>query len=625
MTTPLVATVDFETDAIVGNPILKPPRAVGFAIECPGYIEPQYFGWGHPEKNNCSFARACDVLENVYNSGVPLLFHHASFDLSVWAAMHPYFTRLLDKFDWRRIHDTEYLVFFQNPYSNNLSLKPSAERILGIPPTERDELKEWVLKNVPGATAKEWAAHISKAPGDLAGRYAVADVTMTGALFRHLYAYIEGLEMVPAYDRERRLLPITMGATKHGVRLDRARLENDAGMYTSALEIAEHRLIDRLGIPDLENEEAFKDGLERCGAVKEWVLTPKSGKRSMAADNLKIVDPEIRTLMDYRGALKTCLQTFMRPWLEFSREDGRIHPNWNQVRQRGDDFHGKGARTGRLSSDSPSFMNVPTEWEYRDGSPMLVPADLPPYPVIRSYCLPEEGHVWLKRDFCSQEFRIVAHHEGGTIATAFREKPDLDPHQMATEMIATIAQIALSRRPVKVTGFSIIYGAGNTGVAKKLEVPYTRGKEIRDAYLTTFPGLKHLMDECQEAGRSGVGIRTLGGRLYFAEPSKVTYVDSPFGPLEERQDFYYKLTNYKVQGGAADQTKACITEWDDERDPVCVFLATVHDENNISAPADNWQPHMRHLKTVMERDRLSVPVLTDGLVGPNWADMKECE
>lgn len=625
MTAPLVATIDFETDAIEGNPVLNPPRAVGVAVELPGHIAPQYLSWGHPEKNNCTYGDACNLLYRVWMSGVPLLFHHAKFDISVWRGLNPHFAELLRRFDWRRIHDTEYLIFFRDPYSNNLALKPSAERILGVPPIERDELKAWILAHVPGATAKDWAAHISKAPGDLAGRYAVGDIVRTSALFNKLYDHIVAVDMVPAYDRERRMLPITMEATLRGVPIDRPRMAQDESKYTSALVEAEKRLSLLIGVADLSDEEALKDGLERVGAVTEWVRTPKSNVRSLAEKNLKIVNPEIKVLMDYRGALKTCLQSFMRPWLEFSRADGRIHPNWNQVRQRGEDFKGKGARTGRLSSDSPSFMNVPTEWEYRDGAPMLVPPGLTAFPRIREYCLPEEGHLWLKRDIKSQEFRILAEYENGAIAEAFRADPDMDPHQMATEMLQVMAGLVLSRRPVKITGFSIVYGTGASGLADQLGVDYCAAKEIKDAYLATFPGVKNLMDECQAAGRSGAGIRTWGGRLYLAEPSKVTIMQGPFGPMEKRQDFFYKLLNYKVQGGAADQTKECINAWDDTRDPVCLFLATVHDEVNVSAPADNWQPHMAHLKDVIERDRLSVPVRTEGFVGRNWADLKGCE
>jgi len=614
--TPII--VDFETDGIVGNPLLQPPKPCGVAILWPGHA-PNYFAWGHPTQNNCFEHQAVDALAQVIDSGLPICFHHADFDISVWATMHVRFKLDWKYFDWRRIHDTQYLVFLADPYAPTFSLKPSADRYLGMPPEEQDEVREWILAHVPEAGLKDWAAHISKAPGDLVGRYGIGDVVRTDKLFRLLYVRICDQGMQAAYDRERRLFPITMRATQRGVRCDRERLIRDTQLYTGTLDMAEARLCRALQItPEQleEDEEALKDGLERAGAVKEWVLTPKSRKRSLAAGNLRIVIPEIRDLLDYRGALKTSLQTFMRPWIEFSRADGRLHPNWNQVKQAKGDYASKGARTGRLSSDNPNFQNLPTKWEYKNGDPMAIPPGLFPYPSLRSYILPEEGHVWLKRDFSSQEVRIVAHFEDGPLKAAYIANPSMDPHEMAREMIQAITGLIRSRVPVKITGFSIIYGAGAPGLSAQLESSLEEARQLKSAYLISMPGVEALMKDVQMRGRTGQGIRTWGGRIYISEPSKI--IDG------RMRDFHYKLLNYLIQGSASDQTKECINEWDDQRSAE-VFLATVHDEINISAPTDEWPTHMKRLKETMEADRFDVPFKTEGFVGPNWGELKECE
>lgn len=615
--------VDFETDPIVGNPLLKPPKPCGVSIKWPD-AEPRYFAWGHPTENNCTFAEACDALERVRASGLPFCFHNAGFDLSVWGSMHPYFKAALALIPWHKIHDTLYLIFLQNPYAPSFSLKPSAERILGLPPDEQTELKNWILSNVPQATLKDWAAWICKAPGGLVGKYANGDTTRTDLLFKRLIAAISEQGMMEAYDRERRFFPITSGATKHGVRVDRERLEEDTHKYTGALDQCEGRLCEKIGITLYqleEDEEALKDGLERCGAVTEWVLTPKSGKRSMADGNLKIIIPEIRDLLDYRGALKTCLQTFMRPWVEMSREDGRLHPNWNQVRQAKGDYDSKGARTGRLSSDDPNFQNLPTDWAFGDGTPMPVPSGLLPYPVLRNYILPEQGHVWLKRDFSSQEVRIAAHFEDGSLKEAYCQDPGLDPHQWAKELIKAAVDLDIARRPTKVIAFSIIYGAGGPGLVINLKkqagmiVPLEKAYELKSAYLTAMPGINALMEDVKLRGKLGIGIRTWGGRVYLSEPSKIVG--------GRMRDFHYKLLNYLIQGSAADQTKECIIDWDSDKGDG-IFLATVHDEINISAPKDTWNVHMSYLKRVMEKDRFAVPFRSEGFVGTSWGDLKEC-
>lgn len=619
MISPII--VDFETDGIVGNPLINPPKPCGVSIEWPG-CPGNYFAWGHPTENNCTLANACDALEQVIQSGLPICFHNAGFDISVWSTMSKAFKKFWQgiKAFWRRIHDTLYLVFLADPYAATFSLKPSADRWLGMPPTEQNELRDWILANVPGATLKDWAAYISRAPGRLVAQYANGDTRRTGLLYHHLHELIVSQGMEPAYDRERKMFCVTFFGTRRGVRCDRERLEIDAAAYTGALAKTEMRLCSKLGITQYQledDEEALKDGLEKSGAVKEWVLTPKSKKRSMSADNLNIVIPEIKTLLEYRGALKTSLQTFMRPWLELSAADGRLHPNWNQVRQAKGDYGTKGTRTGRLSSDDPNFQNLPTLWEYGSGKPMEIPPGMLPYPVLRSYILPELYHLWLKRDFSSQEIRIAAHFEDGSLAEAYRLNPNLDPHEMAAQIITALFSFPLSRRPTKVVGFSIIYGAGAPGLQLNLKkqagmfVSLEKAKELKNIYFEAMPGIEALSRDVQLRGRTGMGIRTWGGRVYYSEPPK------------DGREFHYKLLNYLIQGSAADQTKECICEWDDARGD-SIFLATVHDEINISAPKESWQVAMTQLRQVMEKDRFDVPFKSEGFVGPNWADLEEC-
>lgn len=600
-------TIDFETKEIVGNPLVNPPQAVGVAIWA--YAEqPRYLGWGHPTENNSTKEQAGQIITQIFNSGRPLLFHNAGFDISVaqaeWGVQLPH---------WSRIHDTMYLLFLADPYASTLSLKPSADRYLGMAATEQTELYRWILDNVSGSTLKTAGAFISRAPGSLVGRYARGDVERTRKLFDLLHARIKELGMEQAYDRERRLFPICYDGTRRGIRIDREELGRDIALHEAALVEATVRLADKLGcsVDHLDSDNDFADALTKAGAVTEWVLTPKSKKRSLSKDNLKIVIPEVKVLMEYRSAAQTCLQTFMRPWLELSAKDGRLHPNWNQVKQdRGTGIIG--TKTGRLSSDSPNFQNVPTEFEIGE-------IGLRPLPILRRYCLPEDGHIWLKRDFSSQEIRILAHFEDGSLCGAYRGNPDLDPHEMAKQLILGMIGIEYARKDIKITGFSIIYGTGANGLSIQLSRPYQQAYEIKEAYLAAMPGIRDLMRDVQRRGRSGQPIRTWGGRIYYAEPAKE--VDGRV------RDFAYKLLNFLVQGSAADQTKESICAWRESLDASWsnIFLATVHDEINISAPKEDWTRSMNYLKECMNADRFDVPMRSEGFYGPNWADMEKTE
>lgn len=603
-------TVDYETFGIEGNPVINPPKAVGVAVWVPGQ-EPQYLAWGHPTENNCRYSDARQYLYSIQEAGNPRLFHNAPFDTTVQSKWMSLPHNFLGQ-GWKLIHDTMYLLFLADPYAATYSLKPSADRYLGMAPTEQDAVKSWILQNVNGATPDNWGAYICLAPGGLVGEYAVGDVVRTRKLFDLLHAKIVAEGMEPAYDRERELMPTLIQGTQYGILLDRHKLEHHEKVYTEALARTTERLIVSLGCKpsDLEHDNTFADALERAGAVTEWVLTPKSGKRSMSKDNLKIANPEINTLMTYRGALETCLQTFMRPWLEKSAADGRLHPNWNQVKQARNDKFSKGAKTGRLSSDDPNFQNVPTEFVDKLGIPLPYPDALIPYPMLREYCLPDEGFLWLKRDYSSQELRILAHFEDGTLAEAYRGNPDLDVHKMAMELIYNLTGLAYARKDIKITGFSLLYGTGVAGLSGQLGQPYEDAKRIKDSYLAALPGLNTLMRDVKRRGERGDSIRTWGGRIYFAETAKEIN--------GELRNFAYRLLNYLIQGSAADQTKEAICQWHRTRNWRSQFLATVHDEINIQAPIDEWRMHMEDLRLAMEVDNLDVPIRSEGYVGHDW-------
>lgn len=129
-------TIDFETEAIQRRPDY-PPKPVGFSIMAPGDRRSRYYAWGHPAGNNCTMQAARAVLLDAWKSNHELLFHNAKFDVDV-AQTHLGMPALM----WERCHDTLYLLFLYDPHATSLSLKPAAERLLGMPPEERDAVAD---------------------------------------------------------------------------------------------------------------------------------------------------------------------------------------------------------------------------------------------------------------------------------------------------------------------------------------------------------------------------------------------------------------------------------------------------------------------------------------------------
>jgi DNA polymerase-1 len=533
-----------------------------------------------------------------------MIFHNAPFDLSV-ATQH---LGLPWPKDPLNIHDTMYLVYLLDPYARTFALKPSAERYLNMPPEERDAVREWVLANVPGATYKGWGAHISKAPGGLVGRYAVGDVVRTRKLFDHCHGKVVELGMRPAYQREQLLMPILATGTKRGIDCNQAKLEEDMGTFEIAHTRVTNMIFKMVGQEfNIDSDAQLIKVLENADAVVEWAYTEK-GNKSVARKNLHL-KPEflpLRELLDYRGLLSTCLSTFVHPWLEQLRVDGKLHPEWNSTRGERSKDAPNGTRTGRLSCSNPNFQNVPNP------SDITVPAGLPPLPSMREYVLPPEGHVWLKRDFSAQEMRIMAHFAEGKLFEAYRKDPDVDPHKMVQGIIKELLDMDIPRKHVKVTGFGIMYGMGVQKLADGLDVDYAQGKLTKEAYFAALPEVKVLAGATKRRGSMGEAIVTWGGRRYFKEP-------------HGDRDLSYKLLNYLIQGSAGDQTKQSIIDWDAARTPTDVFLATVHDEVNVSAPIEDKEPAMRRLREAMDADRFDVPFRSEGFAGPNWAAIEPYE
>jgi len=236
---------------------------------------------------------------------------------------------------------------------------------------------------------------------------------------------------------------------------------------------------------------------------------------------------------------------------------------------------------------------------------------------MRDYLLPDEGHVWIKRDFSSQEIRILAHFEDGSLMLAYQSNPFLDPHGMARDLIHDITGRWYERPDVKIVGFSIIYGSGVPGLAQQLKRPAHEAFELREAYFKAMPAAAQLAASTRDRGKSGGVITTWGGRPYGVEPPKLVN--------GRMRTFEYKLLNYLIQGSAGDQTKEVICDWDETYNTNAVFMATIHDEINLSAPRETWQDEMHMLRAAMDQDLFDVPMRSEGFMGLTWGSLEKLE
>lgn len=587
----MVTKVDFETEAIEFGSGLA-PKPVGVSIQIDD-APPRYYAFGHPTKNNCIESDAIEALAYVWDH--ELCFHHGKFDIGVaiqhWGFCWP-----------KRWHDTMYLVYLDNPLLPT-GLKPASERLLGMPPDEQEEVKDWLIANhVVPANSKEWGGSISKAPGDLVGRYCNGDVERTGKLFDLLYDKMLQRNMEAAYIRELELAPILYEAERVGVRIDRERLMRDIPVFEGMLEQCEALIRAKLGTDQIDTPAQMAKALTASGYTLR--LTP-TGRLSTSQDALMEAiqdDQPLLDLLQYRGACKTLLGTFMRPWVVLSARDGHLHPSWNSVRS---DHYG--TRTGRLSCSTPNLQNVPTEFEF-DYTGIL--SGFLPLPYMRVYILPDPGEVILAADYNGQEMRLLAHFAEGKALEVYRNDPRADFHQVAVELVERVSHLKLQRKQAKITGFSLIYGAGVGSLSEQLGVPMAEGRQIKMAYLKAMVGLQDFQDSVSARSE----VKTWGGRIIPVEPAKHNEDGSVWS-------FNYKLVNHLIQGTAADQTKQSIIEYHKNLH-YGRFLMTVHDENVTSVKLESLHAEMMALAQAMEGlPGFDVPFIVEMEWGYNWHEL----
>lgn len=592
--------LDWETRRIINGRGLA-PVPVGLAVMDLGRPDTAvYHSFGHPSGNTTTFAAVKRLVQELFASGEQLVFHNSKFDLAV-AVEH------CDvKWPEGRFDDTMYLLYLFNPIATTLALKPNSEQLLGLPPEEQDNLKNWLITN----QKKEWlsegdktvngtnsGAYISFAPAEVVAPYACGDVIRTGSMYEFLQPKIEMMNMLPAYQREIALTRIGYEMESVGVRVDRSRLVADLAKYNVLRERAAATVRTLLQCPalDLNRAAEVAKAIEASPLAGALRRTP-TGKLSTAADALveAVHDPVLLQALRYHSTLKTLTGTFFENWIRFSARDGNVHPSWNQVR--GEHF---GTRTGRFSCSEPNLTNVPTEFDDKIFDGLEIP-------FMREYILPDEGKVLVAADYNGQEMRGLAHFAEGKAQQIYNDDPRADFHEVAARLVKEASGMSIKRKQAKITGFSLIYGAGVTALAAQLGVSYEEAGKIKDAYLKAIPGLA----EFQRTFDYRSEVRTWGGRVIPVEPSKMFK-----GRL---WTFNYKLCNYLIQGSAADQTKESVIRYDGSREEGDLLM-TVHDEVVVQVDMEHLHSEVPILKKAMEdQPGWDVPFVAEVEYGNNW-------
>ena len=276
---------------------------------------------------------------------------------------------------------------------------------------------------------------------------------------------------------------------------------------------------------------------------------------------------------------------------------GRLHTRFSQT----------GTATGRLSSSNPNLQNIPIRTELGR--------------EIRAAFVAAPGCQLLSADYSQIELRILAHLSGDPVLVeAFRRGEDIHS-RTAQEVfdVAPFAQTREHRRVAKVINFGVIYGLSAFGLAQQLGIDQKEAAHFIAKYFERYRGVKDFLErQIAETRRTGV-TKTLFGRI-----RQIPEINSP---QPNMRNFAERTAmNTPMQGAAADLIKLAMIELD-RRLPAENFqsqmILQVHDELLFEGPEKEIPSLTKLAKEVMEGiHKLTVPLVADTKVGPNWRDMK---
>ena len=302
-------------------------------------------------------------------------------------------------------------------------------------------------------------------------------------------------------------------------------------------------------------------------------------------------------LMEYRELSKlenTYLDALPRL---VNPKTGRLHTSFNQTV----------ASTGRLSSSDPNLQNIPIRRELgRD---------------IRRGFIPRAGWQLLAADYSQIELRLLAHlsHDPAFVE-AFQAGGDIHRQTAALIFDVPVTQVTGTMRSrAKTINFATIYGQGPHALSRQLGIEHAEAKEFIARYFERFKGVRNYLDAMVAFARENGYVQTIfGRRRYIPELRERNYNIRAFG---ERT-----AANSPIQGSAADLIKIAMIRIDDafrSNGLEGKMLLQVHDELVFEVPPDELGTVQRLVKDQMEHAaQLSVPLVVDLGVGPNWLQTK---
>jgi DNA polymerase I-like protein with 3'-5' exonuclease and polymerase domains len=436
-----------------------------------------------------------------------------------------------------------------------------------IPGKQAGELEAYV----ESCGKKSDMAYMALLPAGAVYKYAKWDAIATLEIYRKQQ---RSMALPPVVELEMKLIPIILGMTRRGVRVDLNALANIELLATARIASYLSLVGTNVAVEDIRSSSRLAAILNKSTGHRFPI---RNGRPSVTAAELEAINhPDAMAAVSARKWLK--LRDTFCDSIRRHEANGRIHASFHQVR--GEKY---GVSFGRMSSSHPNIQQMPVRHE-EFGK------------MWRSIFVPDEGMKWATLDYSAQEPRWSVHfaaHLNLYGAKAFRDKWNADPEMDVHQTVADMCHI--KKAAAKTINLGLQYGMGADKLSHSLG---HNGQAILDQYNLTFPFIRQLLYKIRDMANSSEFIQTIGGRrCHFKADKSDTY----------------KALNRLIQGSAADQMKTAILR---AAQAGARLQLTVHDELCLSVNGDDEVAIVK--SAMINAIPCSVVTMAKVSVGDNW-------
>lgn len=455
-------------------------------------------------------------------------------------------------------------------------------------------------------TLADLAARSASAPLSRSGEEAIAEeAAVIAQLAPVLREQVEKAGTMRVYnDIDLPLSPVLLRMERAGVRVDLDALRDLDRRLIADMATLSEKIYECCGSRfNINSPKQLGDVLFNKMGLPKPLKYGKGKVISTAQDVLEELSRHHeapRMVLEFRGLAKL-KSNYVDALPLLADSEQRVHTTFNQV----------GTATGRLSSTNPNLQNIPIKTALGR--------------EIRAAFVPAPGNVYMSADYSQIELRLLAHFSlDPRLIEAYRTGKDIHTLTAAEVFQIPLEQLDKQTRDrAKAINFGIVYGISAFGLAQQnIGIDQHEARMYIERYFERYAGVRKFIDSTLAETRKAQQVRTMFGRV--RPIPDILSSNANMRGFAERT-----AINTPLQGTAADLIKIAMIRLDAEmarRKMRSRMTLQVHDElvfDVVPEEADDLKKLARH--AMEHAAEISVPLVADVGIGPNWRDLKDAD